>query len=203
MPLANVNRPMGFIPLEGGGRYNAITRVRPVPTTRTVNTGGVAGTDMAIGDAYSIDVAGNTYRAGPNDLVRGIIIGFVLQGNATVMGGGGPVSLDYVTGTLSAAMMLLGIEDPTMLFSVQSDTFAASNIGGKFNLLDVAPDSTFRQSRQSITVAAGIGLQFQAIDIVGGPATAPGGSNPAMGSPNDVYGANAQIMVRMLQTYDN
>ncbi len=203
MPLANVFRPMGFIPLDAGGRINMIIRPRPVPTTRTTNSGGNASLDMSVGDAYGIDTAGNTYRAGPGDVVRGIVLSFVLAANQTVMGGNGPVSNDYVTGTLSSALMLIGIEDPTALFSVQSDTFAASNIGLRVNLIDAAPDSTYRQSRQSVNVAGAPGLQFQCVDIVGGPATGPSGGNPPMGSPNDVYGANAQITVRLLQTYSN
>jgi len=159
---------------------------------------------MAVGDAYGIDASGNAFRAGPGDYVRGIILSFVLQASGLVMGGNGPVSLDYVTGTLATAGLLIGIEDPSVDFSVQFDTFNASDVGKRFNLVDAAPDSTWRQSRQKVSNAAP-GVQFQAIDIVGGPGTAPGGSgsNPAMGSPNDAYGANAQGMVRLLQTYDN
>jgi len=202
MPLANAFRPMGFTPLDAGGRSNLIVRPRPVPTTRTSSSGGNASTDLAVGDAYAIDAAGNAYRAGPGDVVRGIVISFVLQANQTVMGGNGPVSIDYVTGTLSSAIMLLGIEDPTAAFSIQSNTFAASNIGSKVNLVDAAPDSTFRQSRQSVLVGT-VGMQFQCGDILGGPGTSPSGGNPAMGSPNDAYGANAQITVRLLQTFSN
>lgn len=202
MGLANVSRPFGFIPLIGGGRANPITRVRPVPTSRTSSVGGgIASTDMAIGDAYAIDASGNTYRAGTQDIVRGIIVGFVLGANGAVMNGNGPVSLDYVTGTLSTAILLIGIEDNDVDFSVQSDTFAATNVGQLFNLKDAAPDSLWRQSRQTINIGGGIGAQFQAIDIVGGPGTWPGGtnSNPSMGNPDDAYGANAQIIVKMLQ----
>jgi len=201
MGIANASRPMGFIPLIGGGRANPITRVRPVPTTRTVNHGGAANTDMAVGDAYSIDASGNTFRAGPQDIVRGIIVGFVLGANQSIMNQNGPVSVDYVTGTLGAAMLLIGIEDLDVDFSVQADTFAAANVGQLFNLTDVAPDSLWRQSRQTINIAGGVGSQFQAIDIVGGPGTWPGGTNqnPAMGNPADAYGANAQIVVKMLQ----
>lgn len=201
MGLANVSRPFGFIPLIGGGRSNPITRVRPVPTTRSANHGGNSSTDMAIGDAYGIDSNGNTFRAGPQDIVRGIIVGFVLGASGLVMNGNGPVSIDYITGTLSTAILLIGIEDNDVDFSVQSDTFAAGNVGQLFNLADAAPDSLWRQSRQTISIGGGVGAQFQAIDIVGGPGTWPGGtnSNPSMGNPDDAYGANAQIVVKMLQ----
>ncbi len=125
----------------------------------------------------------------------------MLGANQSIMNGNGPVSIDYITGTLSAAVLLIGIEDNDVNFSVQSDTFAASGVGKLYNLLDVAPDSLWRQSRQSINVGGGVGAQFQAVDIVGGPGTFPGGTNqnPAMGNPDDAYGANAQIIVKMLQ----
>ena len=201
MPLANASRPMGFIPMIGGGRANVIKRVRPVPTSRTASQGGNASTDLAVGDAYAIDANGNAYRAGPNDYVRGIVESFVLQASGLVMGGNGPVSLDYITGTLSNAALLIGIEDPTCDFVVQFDTFNASDVGKRFNLVDAAPDSLWRQSRQTCTDAA-VGAQFQALDLPGGPGTAPPGT-PTMGAPDNAYGANARAVVRLLQTFDN
>jgi len=201
MPLGNTSRPMGFIPYNAAGRWNPIVVPRPIPLTRTGSGGGNASTDMAVGDAYGIDGSGNAFRAGPSDTVRGIIMSFVLQATSLVMNGAGPVSFDYVTGTLAAVGLLIGCEDPEALFLVQADTYAASNAGGKFNLADAAPDPLWRQSRQTINIGGGAGTQFNTIDIPGGPGTAPPGV-PTMGSPNNAYGANAKVLVRMLTTYN-
>lgn len=196
MGYANTFRPMGFNPLLAAGKAAAIAKPRPVASVRQAAAGGNASTDLAVGDAYGLDANGNAYRAGPNDAVRGIVVGLRFLGNPNVMSGQGPISLDYITGTLGGATgssvvaQILGIEDPTVAFSVQSDTFAANNVGGKFGLLDAAPDPTYAQSRQTMNIGAGVGSQFEAQDIVQSPA-------------DNAYGANAQIVVRMLQTFNN
>jgi hypothetical protein len=195
MGYANVSRPMGFNPLLPAGKAAAIARPRPVPAVRQASGGGNASTDLAVGDAYGIDANGNAFRAGPNDSVRGIVIGLRFSGNANVMFGQGPISYDYITGLMGGVgtaivAYILGIEDPTVAFSVSSDTFAQTNVGGKFNLTDAAPDPTYSQSRQKLNVAGGAGAQFEAQDIVPSPA-------------DNAYGANAQVVVRMLQTFNN
>jgi hypothetical protein len=150
---------------------------------------------MAVGDAYGLDANGNAFRAGPNDSVRGIVVGLRFLGDPNVMGGQGPISLDYITGAEGAAAantivaQILGCEDPTVLFQVQADSFAANNIGGLFNLADAAPDPTYAQSRQTLAVLAGVGAQFQAEDIVNSPA-------------DNAYGTNPRVQVRLLQTFN-
>lgn len=191
MPLANVSRPMGFMPYSLNGKMIANVNPRPVPATRTASAGGNASTDLAIGDAYAIDVNGNAYRAGPNDVVAGIVVGFRFVGNATIMLGGGPISIDYITGTMGGTgtnqvAVILGCEDQTVDFVVQADTFAATNVGGRFNLTDAAPDATYGQSRQKLNVGGGVGVQFEAIDI-------------AQSTGDNAYGANARVVVRLLQ----
>jgi hypothetical protein len=186
MGYANVFRAMGFAPLFPVGRVHSNTVVRPVPNVRTASSGGNASTDLAIGDAYALDGNGNAYRAGPNDVVRGIVLGFVLQGNPNVMGGNGPISVDYVTGSPASGTWpnVIGVEDNGAEFAVQADTFAADQVGSNINLLDAAPDPTYRQSRQSVVLANGI--QFKVVGLV---------NSPAM----NAYGANAQVAVRLLQ----
>ena len=142
MGYSNVFRAMGFAPLFPVGRVHSNTVVRPVPNVRTPNTGGNASTDLAIGDAYALDGNGNVYRAGTGDIVRGIILGFVLQGNPSVMGGNGPILVDYVSGSPASGTWpnVIGVEDNGAEFAVQADTFAANQVGSNINLLDAAPD---------------------------------------------------------------
>src|SRR5258708_1869577 len=141
MGYANVSRPMGFNPLLPAGKQNAIARPRPVAAVRQASGGGNASTAIAVGDAYGIDANRNAFRAGPNDAVRGICVGFRFLGDPNSMAGQGPISLDFITGLLGGVgtaivAYILGIEDPTVAFSVNSDTFAITNVGGKFNLTD-------------------------------------------------------------------
>jgi hypothetical protein len=186
MGYANVFRALGFNPYLPAGKTQGFTIARNIPTTPTTNTGGNASVNMAIGDAYALDASGNAYRAGPGDTVRGIVLGFRFLANPSVMGGQGPVSIDFFTsGTASAT--LIGLEDPTIMFSVQCDTFAVANIGMSINLVDAAPDSTLRQSRQSVSISNGVGTQFRVIDLVQDLAA-------------NAVGANAQIYVSLLQS---
>jgi hypothetical protein len=184
MGYSNVSRPMGFTPLKPMGKENASVVPRPIPAVRTVSAGGNASRDIAIGDAYSLDANGNAYRAGPNDAVRGIVIGIRFVASTLVMGGQGPVSEDYSAN--GAIDVLLGCEDNYVDFMVQADTFAATNINGQFNLADAAPDSTLSQSRQTLNVGSGAGIQFKAQDIV-------------QSFADNAYGTNARVIVRMLQ----
>src|ERR1700732_867023 len=98
MGYANVFRPMGFNPYIGGGKQSTPLVPRPVAAVRQASGGGNASLDIAVGDAYGIDNNGNAFRAGPNDAVRGIVCGFRFLGNANVMSGQGPISLDYISG---------------------------------------------------------------------------------------------------------
>lgn len=186
MGYSNVSRPMGFKLLRQQGKANAAAIPRPLPAVRTAAGGGNASKDVAIGDAYAIDVNGNAYRAGPNDTVRGIVIGFRFLANPSVMSGAGPVSEDYSAN--GNADTIIGIESGVEFFEVQADTFAAANIGMKVNLADAAPDSTLAQSRQTVNVGGGAGTQFQIEDIV-----------PSLA--DNAYGTNARVYVRMLQTF--
>ena len=76
MAYANTSRKNGFVPLNNSGRIAAIVKPRPIPAVRHASDGGNASTDMAVGDAYALDSNGNAYRAGPNDVVVGIVWGF-------------------------------------------------------------------------------------------------------------------------------
>ena len=101
------------------------------------------------------------------------------------MGGQGPVSIDYLPA--ATAGVVLGIEDPSTMFEVQTDTFASGNRGGNFNLADTAPDPVLRQSRQTLSIGGGIGTQFKAIDIVNRPT-------------DNALGQYARVAVRLIQT---
>lgn len=187
MAYSNVSRPRGFVPLNESVGH-AHTEVRPVPNVRQAANGGNASTDLAVGDAYALDASGNVYRAGPNDTIKGVVIGFELKANPTVMNGQGPLSVDYITGSAGTPGWpnVIGIEDSKCIFECQSDTFAATNVNGEFNLTDAAPDSLFRVSQQKANIAGGAGAQLKAIGLVNSPA-------------DNAYGANAQIMVQFLQ----
>lgn len=187
MPYSNVSRPRGFVPLNESV-WHAHTEIRPVSSVRNTSGGGNASTDLSVGDAYALDASGNVYRAGPNDVVRGVIISFEFAPNPAVMNANGPISVDYITGAPASGSWpnVIGIEDNKCLFECQSDTFAAANVGGSFNLADAAPDSLFRVSQQSISINGGAGSQFKAIALINSPA-------------DNAYGANAQVAVQMLQ----
>jgi hypothetical protein len=193
MGYANVLRPFGFVPYAPAGKRAGNVVTRPIPPTRTVNTGGNASTDLAIGDAYALDANGNVYRAGPGDTVRGIVIGFTFQANPLIMNGGGPISVDYITGSppsaLSSFPFCLGCEDNSAEFWVQSNSFTIAQQGLPFNLQDAAPDPNYRQSRQIISTSAA-GTQFRVMGLVNSPA-------------DNAYGAFARVFVRMLQSFQN
>jgi hypothetical protein len=188
MGYANVFRPIGGIPIFPSGKRSENVVTRPVPNIRHASSGGNASTDLAIGDFYALDENGNAYRAGPNDVVVGLVHGWVLQGNPNVMAGQGPISVDYVSGAPASGSWpnLIGIEDPTIDISIQADTFAAAQLGAQINLLDAAPDPTYRQSRQSVVVATP-GIQLKVMGLV---------NYTSM----NAYGANAQVFVRMIQS---
>lgn len=189
MAYANVSRPMGFIPYAPAGKRAGVVVTRPTPNTRHASGGGNASTDLAKGDAYSLDANGAVYRAGPNDTVRGIVIGFFFQATPLVMGGGGPVSVDYITGTPSTGSwpLVLGCEDTEAEFWCQFDNLTQALIGMNVNLVDAAPDATLRQSRQTITTGAG-GAQFRVMGLVNSPA-------------DNAFGTNARGVVRLIQTF--
>lgn len=190
MVLANKSRPMGFIPYNMGGRANPIITPRPCTAGRT-NTNAITNDDLAIGDAYTLDTSGNAHRAGTvgvPDVVAGIVVGFRLEAVPTLPPG--PLSVDYMYAAYAG--VILGCEDPTQLFSVQADTFAITNTNERVNQADAAPDSTFRQSRQTLNVGAGsvapFNFQVQGID-----------PSPA----DNAAGANAQVLVRLLNSPNN
>lgn len=187
MAYSNTSKPNGFLASEESVGHPHVVP-RPVANVRPANAGGNASTDLAIGDAYALDANGNAYRAGPNDVVRGVVIGFDFAANPAVMNANGPLSVDYITGAPASGSWpnVLGIEDNKCIFEVQADTFAAANQLGSFNLADAAPDALFRISQQKINIAGGAGTQFKAIGLKPSPA-------------DNAYGANARILVEMLQ----
>lgn len=182
MPLANVNSPMGFRLLDFLSAVS--TRQRNVPAARVV-VGAALSADIAIGDAYGIDANGNAFHAGPDAIVRGVVVGFALQPVSTIMNGNGPISIDYLAA--AGAGLVIGCEDPNARFEVWSDAvvgFVQANIGAKFNLGDAAPDSLFRQSRQFLNVNGGPGTQFTAIDKINSPA-------------DNAFGASCRVQVQL------
>lgn len=187
MAYANTNKPNGFKPdEESAGAAHVV--LRPVPNVRHASTGGNASTDLACGDAYALDNNGNVYRAGPTDVVRGIVIGFVFQANPAVMNANGPLSTDYITGAPASGSWpnVIGIEDNKTIFEVGADTFAVSNTLGSVNLTDAAPDSLFRISQQLVNVGGGAGTQFKLIGLKPSPV-------------DNAVGQYARVLVQMLQ----
>jgi hypothetical protein len=183
MAYANVSSPNGFIPLLGDNIKSAKTIKRPVAATRTVLSGATE-TILSLYDAYTLDASGNAKHAGPNDVVYGIVAAIVLAPLPSIMNANGPISQDQILA--ADAGTIIGIEDPSVYFEVQTDTFAAANRDGLFNLLDALSSTLFRQSRQSLNVGGGAGVQFRAIDIVPRPT-------------DNALGANARVFVKLAQ----
>ena len=185
MPLANVFAPMGYRLYLAGAKRGFITRRRPVQAARTQTASAVT-TLLTAGDCYTIDASGFAKHAGNADTVRGVVVGIELAAVSTVMNGMGPVSADLLTQAMAGN--IIGCEDPLAEFFTLANSYAASNNGNKFNLLDVADDQTFRQSRQYLDVAGGAGTQFTLIDMVSSPA-------------NNSVGANAIVKVKLATPY--
>jgi hypothetical protein len=183
MAYANQSNPDGFHPLQGEAIKTAKTLLRPVLAGR-VATASAAEVVLSIGDAYTLDANGNAKHAGPNDVVYGIVVGIDLNPVTSIMNSMGPVSQDQLAA--ADAGSIIGIEDPGVYFEVQTDIFAAANRGGLFNLADALASTLWRQSRQSLNVGGGAGVQFRAIDIVNRPT-------------DNALGANARVFVKLAQ----
>lgn len=183
MAYANQSNPDGFHPSQGDAIKSARTMRRPVLSGRTA-TASATEVIIAIGDAYTLDANGNAKHAGPNDVVYGIVHTIELAPVTSIMNSQGPVSQELLQSTDAGAIM--GIEDPAVLFEVQADTFGTANINGLFNLADALASTLWRQSRQSINVGGGAGVQFRALDIVLRPS-------------DNAYGANARVLVKLAQ----
>jgi len=183
MSYANTNSPNGFRPIQGDAIKSAKTQRRPVLANR-VATASATETIISVGDAYTLDANGNALHAGPNDVVYGIVLALELEAVPTIMNGQGPVSVDQMLTAYSGA--IIGIEDTSVYFEVMADTFATGNKNGLFNLIDALSNTLFRQSKQSLGVAGGPGVQFRAIDIVNRPT-------------DNAYGSYARVVVRLSQ----
>jgi hypothetical protein len=183
MAYPNVFSPNGFLPLLGDNIKSPKLIKRPVLGSR-VATASATEVILSNYDAYTLDANGNAKHAGPNDVVYGIVSAIVLAPLPSVMNANGPLSQDQILA--ADAGTIIGIEDPNVLFEVQTDTFAAANRGGLFNLVDALASTLFRQSRQSLNVGGGAGVQFRAIDIVARPT-------------DNVLGANARVFVKLAQ----
>lgn len=183
MAYANISSPDGFHPVNAENIKAPSLVVRPVLANRA-KTASATETVLCIGDAYTLDAAGNAKHAGPNDTVYGIVAAFKLAPVTSVMNAQGPLSQEVLLATDAGS--IIGWEDSKVDFEVQTDTFATSNEGGLFNLTDALYSSLFRQSRQSLNVGGGAGTQFRARDIVNRPT-------------DNAYGANARVIVRLAQ----
>jgi len=183
MSYANVFAPNGFKPFMGDAIKSAKTIRRPVLANRA-KTASATETILSAGDAYTLDANSNALHAGPNDVVYGIVLAIELEAVPTIMNAMGPVSVDQILAAYSGA--IIGIEDPSVYFEVQADTFATNNENGLYNLVDALANTLFRIGSQSLGVAGGPGTQFRAIDIVNRPT-------------DNAYGANARVIVKLSQ----
>ncbi len=193
MAYANVSRPNGAIPFERSAGASEV-RPRPVPAVRTASTGGNASTDLALGDLYAIDANGNVYRAGPGDVVRGVINGFEIQANPGNPPGSAVNSIGNLitgnggqTGTTQIASAL-GIEDNACSFEMQADSYPAGTPPyGVYNLIDAAPDNVYGISQQRVGILAGpVGSQIKVIGLK----TSTGDNS---------FGVNARVIVQLVQ----
>lgn len=166
MAYANISSPDGFRPVNLDNVKSPTRRRRPVLGSR-VATASATAVIISVGDAYTLDASGNAQHAGPNDAVYGIVELIEVAPVPSIMNANGPVSQDQIAAADVGS--IVGIEDRRVDFEVQTDTFAATNRGGLFNLADAASSTLLRQSRQSLNVGAGAGFQFRAIDIVNPP----------------------------------
>lgn len=192
MAYANVVKNNGFVPFERAV-VNADVRTRPVPAVRTASGGGNASTDIAIGDAYAIDSAGNAYRAGPSDTIRGVVVGFEFQPNPSNPPGSAVNSTNYITGnggktTTTQIASIIGIEDSACIFECQADTLVLGTPPyGVYTITDAAPDAFYGISNQSVSIGGGSGgSQAKLI-----------GLKPSPG--DNSYGVGARILVQFPQ----
>lgn len=183
MGYANVSAPNGFKPYSGDAIKSAKTMRRPVLSGR-VATASATEVILSVMDAYTLDANGNAKHAGPNDVVYGIVHAIELNPVTSIMNAQGPVSQDQLAASDAGA--IIGIEDPSVWFEVQTDTFATANKNGLFNLLDALSSTLFRQSRQSLNIGGGAGVQFRAVDIVNRPT-------------DSSFGANARVYCKLAQ----
>ena len=174
MALANVDSPNGFRPYKWGGK-GFVKRVR-----RVVASG--RSKDLMVGDAYKLDSSGQASRAtADDDVIRGIVETIDLAPKS----GEGPESQDYIPAADAGA--IVGIEDPDVLFEVQSTTAAVTDIGKDVDISDADGNTTLAQSRQQVLGSSlGSGDQFRFMEPID--------------RPDNSYGAFCRIAVRLLQT---
>lgn len=167
--MANADKRNGFQLITSGG-------VQPRRVRRAVDAANV--NVIAPGDAYIIEADGNITRAtSAVTQVNGIVEAIDLQGVDQ-----GPVSLDYIP-TLTAAYVI-GIEDANAEFAVTANvalTAADYGASAEVDLVDTAPSTTLRQSRQAV---GAIGDQFRLVRPVDSP-------------DNDDYAQYARVVVRL------
>lgn len=161
MPLANVQAPVGFLLFKNTGLMSVVRTIRPVAGNRNL--------PLFVGDAYTLDGAGDAFQAigteGSPGVINGIVEAIVLNPiNASPQG---PVSQDYLPPTEVGA--IIGIEDRRAMFAVQSTSFNnPTQIGLVADLTNAVPgDVLLRQSRQGLDGASiGAGTQFRIVDVV-------------------------------------
>lgn len=135
--MANADTPLGFRLIKTAG-HEPIRRVRSVDSANS--------NAIAPGDAYTIEADGNITRCNGSTAPNGICEGIVLQGINE-----GPVSYQYLPA--GVAGQVIGIEDPTAMFWVQTNAaipLSAYDAGAEVNVVDAAPNATLGQSRQEV-----------------------------------------------------
>lgn len=169
--MANTDKKNGFQPITSGG-----TEVRRAQRT---TDGTSANSLMAPGDAYTLTDNVIVRLTVTNVNPQGIMEAVALPGAAI---GEGPTTYDYVPA--SKQLNIIGIEDSNTEFVVTAGlAIAATAYDGnaEVDVIDAAPDTTLRISRQSV---AATGDQFRLV-------------RPLDQINNDPYAQYAKVVVRL------
>jgi hypothetical protein len=175
MAYDNVDAPFGFRFYSEAGKDYPNLVPRPVAASRT--------DPIAVGDPYTIGTDGFAIKAVAG-AVHGIVAGFDFAPKTA----GQPESQDYLPA--ADAGTILGIEDPNVHFEAQITTVALADFDGSAcDIVGTDADATTRQSREELDGATiGSGAQFRLVRLVPRPV-------------DNALGANAKVIVRMLQAF--
>lgn len=191
--MPNIVAPRGFVPSRylNGSAWNGAfnTYYIPLADANAYSIGDVVKSIVG-GDANGIP---SVAKAGGNDTVRGVIVGFVVAGMniPSLVGTNLDLTIQNVPAVKAKDYYAMVIDDPTMLFEIQDDgaaalTSSACNKNASFvvtNPTSPRQNSASTLSAASVAVTAGLALKLIGLAQ----------------KPNNAYGVNATWIVRFNQ----
>ena len=177
--MANQDAPFGLRPVRTSISSQQQNRYRVANNY---------GTAIFQGDLVALDPNGTITRvaAGGTGLILGVFNGCEYTDPTT---GKATFTNSYPGLVAADDIMANVIDDPNATFEVQSDgTFAAADIGGNFDILATAGDTTSGISREELdqsTIAATATLPLKAIDVSQDPEN------------SDTASANGNVIVKI------